>query len=58
MSEDQKSSHKTNCSSRYLTELIGFEGEFLIACSHKEHTHAGEMYAPCTKNNCPRRKQC
>jgi hypothetical protein len=42
------------CKFRYLTELIGFEGEFKFACACKKHPEAINYFAECCKEKCPK----
>lgn len=43
------------CTYRYVTELIGFEGELKQACCHKGHPML-QNYAECCKEKCPEGK--
>ena len=44
------------CKFRYLTELIGFEGEFKFACACSKHIEATNYFAKCCKEKCPKGK--
>lgn len=44
------------CKNRYVTELVGFEGDFKQACCHKGHQDAGQYFAECCTDKCPEGK--
>lgn len=57
MSREVKDKKQVSCKYRYLTELIGFEGQFKFACLHKKHPKVGEIYTLCKKQDCPKKEK-